>query len=48
MDIIESHRPEFNKAIDFLKKDVQSLRTNRADPELVNHLLVEVYGTKTP
>lgn len=48
MDIIESHRPEFNKAIDFLKKDVQSLRTNRADPELVNHLLVEVYGIKTP
>lgn len=48
MDIIESHRPEFNKAIDFLKKDVQSLRTNRANPELVNHLLIEVYGIKTP
>ncbi len=48
MDIIESHRPEFNKAIDFLKKDVQSLRTNRANPELITHLLIEVYGTKTP
>jgi len=48
MDIIESNRLEFNKAIDFLKKDVQGLRTNRANPELINHLLIEVYGTKTP
>jgi len=48
MNIIEDHKPEFNKAIDFLKKDVQSLRTNRANPELISNLLVEVYGTKTP
>lgn len=48
VDIIEPHRPEFNKAIDFLKKDVQGLRTNRTNPELINHLLIEVYGTKTP
>ena len=48
MNIIEDHKPEFNKAIDFLKKDIQGLRTNRANPELISNLLVEVYGTKTP
>jgi len=48
MNIIEFHKPEFNKAIDFLKKDIQSLRTNRANPELITHISVEVYGTKTP
>lgn len=48
MDIIESHQTEFGKVIDFLKKDIQNIRTNRANPELVNHLLIEVYGTKTP
>lgn len=48
MDIIESHQIEFGKVIDFFKKDIQSIRTNRANPELVNHLLIEVYGTKTP
>ncbi len=47
-NIIESHQIEFGKAIDFLKKDIQSIRTNRANPELVSHVLIEVYGTKTP
>jgi ribosome recycling factor len=47
-DLIKSHQEEFEKVIDFLKKDIQSLRTNRANPELVSHLLIEVYGTKTP
>ena len=48
MDIVESHQSEFGKAVDFLKKDIQSLRTNRANPELIAHILIEVYGTKTP
>ncbi|MDD5172603.1 MAG: ribosome recycling factor [Patescibacteria group bacterium] len=48
MNITESHQEEFTKTIDFLKKDIQSVRTNRANPELINHILIEVYGTKTP
>ncbi len=48
MNIIESHQEGFRKAIDFLKRDVQTIRTNRANPELVSHILIEVYGTKTP
>jgi len=48
MDIIESHQQEFDKVIDFLKKDIQGVRTNRASPDLVAHLLVDAYGVKTP
>ncbi len=47
MDFIESYQEKFNKLIDFLKKDVQSLRTNRVSTELVAHILVDVYGAKT-
>ncbi len=48
MDIIDSRQAEFDKVIDFLKKDIQGVRTNRANVDLVTHILVEVYGTKTP
>ena len=47
MDFIESRQEKFNKVIDFLKKDIQSLRTNRISTELVAHILVDVYGAKT-
>lgn len=39
---------EGQKILDFLKKDLQSLRTNRASVDLVSHILVEAYGVKTP
>ncbi len=48
MDIIELHQNEFKKIIDFLKNDIQSIRTNRANVEMVAKILIEVYGTKTP
>ena len=48
MDIIDSRQQEFDKVIDFFKKDLQVLRSNRANPDLISHVLVEVYGTKTP
>jgi len=47
-EIINSHKEKFEKVIDFVRKDVQTIRTNRANPEVVSHVLVEVYGTKTP
>lgn len=46
--IISDHQEDFDRAIEFFKKDIQGLRTNRANPELVAHILIEVYGTKTP
>lgn len=48
MDITQIHKLETDKVIDFLKKDVSSIRTNRANIDLVNHVMVEVYGNKTP
>src|SRR6056297_432597 len=47
-NIIKQHNEEFNKAVDFGKKDMSSIRTNRANSSLVNSILVESYGTKTP
>jgi len=47
MDFIKFCQEKFNKVIDFLKKDVQGLRTNRVSIELVAHIPVDVYGAKT-
>ena len=35
------------KALDFLKKEIQTIRTNRASTDLVTHISVEAYGVKT-
>ncbi|MDD5626367.1 MAG: ribosome recycling factor [Patescibacteria group bacterium] len=48
MNIIESHKQEFENIVEFFKKDIQGIRTNRATPDLVSHVLVSVYGAKTP
>ncbi len=47
-NIIKKHKKEFEKAVKFGKKDMASIRTNRASSSLVNNILVESYGTKTP
>jgi len=41
----ESH---MKKAIEHLKHDLQTIRTGRATPALVEELLVDYYGTPTP
>lgn len=46
--IIESHQNDFNRVIDFLKREISELRTNRASSALVENLIVEAYGVKTP
>jgi ribosome recycling factor len=45
---IESKQDEFQKAIDFFKKDIANLRTGRANPAMLDGVLVEAYGAKTP
>ena len=37
---------EMQQAIDHLKDDLNSLRTGRANPSLIENVIVEVYGTK--
>lgn len=39
---------EGQKIIEFIKKEIQAIRTSRANVDLVAHILVEAYGVKTP
>lgn len=47
-DILADLQPEFQKAIDFLKTDIASLRTGRATPALVDSVVVEAYEARQP
>lgn len=48
MDIVQSHKQEFDKVVAFLKTDLSKLRTGRPNTDLVTRVLVEVYGAKMP
>ncbi|TSC95417.1 MAG: ribosome recycling factor [Parcubacteria group bacterium Athens1014_10] len=48
LSLIENHKPNFQKIIEHLKKELLTLRTSRATPALVENILVEAYGSKTP
>jgi len=45
---LEMYKGDFDKAIEYLKQDITSLRTGRATPALVEDITVEAYGTKQP
>jgi ribosome recycling factor len=36
------------RIVDFVKKEIRGIRTNRANADLVSHILVDAYGVKTP
>lgn len=44
---IQAKRNDLIKVIDFFKRDISALRTGRANPAILDNILVEVYGTKT-
>lgn len=46
--IITQKRADFEAAIEHFKVEGGKLRTGRANPSLVEDLLVDYYGTKTP
>ncbi|MBI2607735.1 MAG: ribosome recycling factor [Candidatus Doudnabacteria bacterium] len=48
MDLIKQKKPEFEKAVDHLRSELSTLRTGRAQSALVENLLVDYYGVKTP
>lgn len=48
MTIVEAHREQFEGAIEFLKREISTIRTGRATPALVEDVTVEAYGTKQP
>ncbi|MEA3398599.1 MAG: ribosome recycling factor [Patescibacteria group bacterium] len=45
---IKLYREEFEKAINFFKKEIASIRTGRANPNMLEGVIVESYGAKTP
>ncbi|MBI3290853.1 ribosome recycling factor [Candidatus Falkowbacteria bacterium] len=47
-NIIENHKEEFEKAIRILAEDLATLRVGRANPMIVENILIEAYGGKMP
>jgi ribosome recycling factor len=47
-DFFEEAQLEMEDAVDSIRRDLAQLRTGRATPALVDGILVEAYGAKTP
>ena len=47
MDINELNK-KMDGSITFYEKELSSLRTSRANPSILDNILVDAYGTKTP
>ncbi len=47
-DIIEETKKEFDKTINFFEEDIATIRTGRANPSLVEKIVVDSYGSKMP
>jgi len=47
-EIINKIRPELDKVIAFLDRELQKIRTGRASPSLVEDIVVECFGQKFP
>ncbi len=45
---IENKRDDFDKALDFFKKDLASVKVGRANPSMLDGIFVEAYGVKNP
>lgn len=46
--IVATHEAGMEKAVDFLRHELKSVRTGRAAPGLVENLSVDYYGSPTP
>lgn len=46
--IIDSYKNEFEKVISDLKNELATLRVGRANPLMVENILVQAYGSKMP
>ncbi|MEI9966752.1 MAG: ribosome recycling factor [Candidatus Moraniibacteriota bacterium] len=47
-DLLVQKRPDFEKVLDHFSAEAAKIRTGRANPALVEDLLVDYYGTKSP
>ena len=48
MDIIDSAKDKMGKTISVLLRDLSTLRAGRANPQLLDRVMVDYYGTQTP
>jgi ribosome recycling factor len=46
--ILANHKPEFEKTIEHFLHELSGVRTGRANPALLNTVMVESYGSKMP
>jgi len=46
--IIEGIKPELDKAVNFLERELSKIRTGRASPSLVEDIIVDCFGSKFP
>ena len=47
-DLIDSTRERMNKTISVLQQELNGLRAGRANPQVLDRLMVDYYGTPTP
>lgn len=48
MTILDIHKEQFEKVLEFLKQDISGLRTGRASTAIVDSVMVEAYGSRQP
>jgi ribosome recycling factor len=46
--ILEQHEKNMERTVEVFRNELRGLRGGRASPGLVEHLVVEYYGTPTP
>ena len=47
-DVINDADGRMSKALDALRRDLTSIRTGRANPSILDRVMVEYYGTNSP
>ncbi len=47
-EIIEQQSGHFDEGVEHFKGEIEKFRTGRATPALIDYLVVDYYGTKTP
>ena len=48
IDVLAKAQEKMNKSIEVLKRELSSLRAGRANPQVLDRILVDYYGAQTP
>ncbi len=46
--VLDASKDKMTKTIEFYQKDMLSLRAGRANPQILDRIMVDYYGTQTP